>query len=162
MKRYFFSIVCIILLLGIALAASEAPSKRSAEQGTALSYPGYRLVEVAIGQSRFDAFVSDTDELRSKGLSVFSGLGENQAMLFSFERPGEWGFWMKDMRFPIDIVWVGEDMRIVSFEERVSPSTYPTTFFPKAPAVYVIELSAGTVGRIGAREGDAVSISGGK
>jgi uncharacterized membrane protein (UPF0127 family) len=44
---------------------------------------------------------------QAKGLSGRTGLGENDGMLFLFNRPAIQSFWMKDMNFPIDIIWIG-------------------------------------------------------
>jgi len=49
-------------------------------------------------------------------------------MLFVFEEPKIRSFWMKDMSFPIDIIWVDEGLEIVGIEKRISPNTYPKTF----------------------------------
>lgn len=159
MKKHLFSIIVILVLLGIASAAAKAPSRIEERQIPALADPVYKMAQIELAGERFVAFVSDTEELRSRGLSDFSSLSEGQAMLFAFDEPGNWGFWMKDMDFPIDIVWIGDDMRVVSIAENVSPETFPETFFPDAPAIYAIELPAGTAERIGAREGDAASVS---
>lgn len=72
------------------------------------------------------------------------------------------GFWMKDMKFPIDMLWLDNQYRVVSSEENVSPDTYPKVFFPSAPSRYVIELSAGIISTLPLGPGDRVEVSGGK
>lgn len=64
-------------------------------------------------------------------------------MLFVFDEPGHYAFWMKDMRFPIDIIWAGPDGRVVHIEENLSPETYPNSFSSALPAQYVLEVPAG-------------------
>jgi uncharacterized protein len=68
-------------------------------------------------------------------------------MLFSFSQPGYYRFWMKDMKFPIDIIWISPDHKVAGIERDVEPSTY----FSKNPffindkdhiAQYVLELKA--------------------
>jgi uncharacterized membrane protein (UPF0127 family) len=115
--------------------------------------------KVMISAVSFDALISDTEALRAQGLSDRPSLEKDEVMLFIFPNPGFWGFWMKDMRFPIDMLWVNSEFKIVSFESNVSPSTYPKIFFPTGEALYVIELPAGTLSDIGAHAGDTVSVS---
>lgn len=89
------------------------------------------------------AEVVDTDEAREKGLSGRDGLDKNRAMLFVFDAVEKHGFWMKDMKFAIDIVWLDENKKIVSVKENAEPASYPDTFYPSEPAKYVIEVMAG-------------------
>jgi hypothetical protein len=66
-------------------------------------------------------------------------------MLFIFDQPQESKFWMKDMQFPLDILWLNEDREIIYIKESLQPETYPNTFGPDTPAQYVIEINAGLV-----------------
>ncbi len=87
--------------------------------------------------------VADTEDSRHRGLSGSVGLAEGEGMLFIFPQDGTYGFWMKDMKFPIDIMWLSSDRIIVSMAQNVSPDTYPQVFRPISPARYVLELPAG-------------------
>ena len=100
---------------------------------------------VYIGSQAIKVIVAQTPEERQKGLSGREGLGANEGMLFVFPTDGLWGFWMKDMRFSIDILWLSADGTIIYIAPNVSPDTYPQTFEPPAPARYVLELPAGYV-----------------
>lgn len=80
---------------------------------------------------------------REKGLSGKTSIGDNEGMLFVFKYPGRYGFWMKDMKFPIDMVWIAEDGRVVNIEDEVDPSTFPKAFINGASAKYVLELKSG-------------------
>ncbi len=77
------------------------------------------------------------------GLSNRAGLADNVGMLFVFNPPTMDGFWMKDMRFPLDIIWAGSDGTITTLYKNISPDTYPTSFYPSVPATYVLEVPAG-------------------
>jgi uncharacterized protein len=64
-----------------------------------------------------------------------------------FDREGYQGFWMKEMNFPIDIVWLNKDKKIVHIEHNVSPDTYPKIFNPNnefnnEKSLYVLETNA--------------------
>ncbi len=92
--------------------------------------------------------LADTPQRRQLGLSGRTGLGNNEGMLFRFEDEGIYCFWMKDMKFDIDIAWVDYSERMVHFEENVSPSTYPKSFCNERPVQYVLEFKAGTIKRL--------------
>ncbi|HEU5114603.1 MAG TPA: DUF192 domain-containing protein [Candidatus Paceibacterota bacterium] len=119
----------------------------------------YKHARVTIGGEAFDALVSDTDTLREEGLSDRNGLSQGQAMLFVFDKPDLLGFWMKDMHFSIDMLWLDSNFRVVSFKEDATPESYPKVFFPSGPSRYVVELPAGTLTRLGIKAGDLVSVS---
>lgn len=80
---------------------------------------------------------------RERGLSGRGQLADNEGMLFQFEQPSLHCFWMKDMKFPIDIVWLNSDMMVIDLRENVSPDSYPAQFCPAQNASYVIEVRAG-------------------
>lgn len=85
--------------------------------------------------------VSETAEKRALGLGERDTLCPDCGMLFLFETPGEYSFWMKGMRFPLDIIWLSGD-RIVHIERSI-PADSGKTYFPGAEADRVIELNAG-------------------
>lgn len=85
----------------------------------------------------------DTPEARAKGLSGRTGLMDDEGMLFVFDEEGLYSFWMKDMLFSIDIIWIATDGTIVDIAHNVSPDTYPASFTTQANARYVLELRAG-------------------
>jgi uncharacterized membrane protein (UPF0127 family) len=87
---------------------------------------------------------ADNYNSRKLGLSGKDSIGSNEGLLFVFEDSSIKNcFWMKDMKFPIDMVWLDDDKQVVSVKESVSPTTYPDTFCPEAPAKYGLELLAG-------------------
>lgn len=103
--------------------------------------------QLTIGSTTIKAEIADTDAAQEKGLSGRFSLPEGQGMLFVFDEPGAWGIWMKDMNFPIDIVFVDEAGGVVSVEKNISPDTYqqnpPKIFYPPLAVKYVLELPAG-------------------
>lgn len=104
--------------------------------------------------------VADTDEERSLGLSGRSELDTTSGLLFVFDRADYHGIWMKDMRFPIDIIWINEAFRIVHIERNVHPDTYPKIFEPTAPARFVIETNGNYAESFKVTVGDTVTLPG--
>lgn len=98
--------------------------------------------------------VVSTDASRQKGLSGRDGLASNSGMLFLFGEPGYDCFWMKDMKFDIDMLWFDEFQSLIHVQENASKSTYPSSFCPQTPAKYVLEVPAGTVKQLGLQVGD--------
>lgn len=89
--------------------------------------------------------VMKTAEELERGLGGRDPLPPDRAMLFVFKRDDYWPFWMKDMKFSIDIIWLDADLKVVTAIKNMSPDTYPKVYFPDVPARYVIEASAGFV-----------------
>ena len=102
-----------------------------------------------------------TPEEQTQGFSGRSGLGENEGMLFVFDTPGKYGFWMKDMLFPIDMIWLAppssggvNELQIVFIKKNATPESYPETFVPDQDARYVLEVPAGFSERNDLQVGD--------
>jgi uncharacterized membrane protein (UPF0127 family) len=93
------------------------------------------------------AELARTEQERMRGLMSRSGLGRGQGMLFVFEKEGYHSFWMKNMKFAIDIVWLDAQKRIIHIERRVPPCKKDPcpSYLPNLPAMYVLEVKAGSV-----------------
>lgn len=93
--------------------------------------------------------IVDDDKSRALGLSGREYLASGSGMLFVFDSPDRQCFWMKDMKFPLDIVWLNSDKQVVYLQENVSPDSYPHNFCSDDLAQYVIELNAGQAREFG-------------
>jgi len=97
---------------------------------------------ILAGDMRIPVSIADTDETRQEGLSGTPSLLAGTGKLFIFDSPGTYAFWMKDMQYPIDIVWIDESWKIVDISRALSPESYPTTFYTQQPIKYVLEINA--------------------
>jgi len=118
--------------------------------------------EVKIGNNVFTVEVADSILSRAQGLSGRDSLKNNHGMLFIFESPASYGFWMKDMKFAIDIIWIADDT-VVGFVENVPPPTGMgldglRQYSPPRPVGKVLEVNAGTVNAKGITVGDTVDM----
>jgi uncharacterized membrane protein (UPF0127 family) len=103
-------------------------------------------VTVKIGDGVYKADVAKTNAERTKGLSGTSSLRNDQALLLVYESDDKWPIWMKDMNYPIDILWLDSDKRVIYIVKNAPPDSYPDEqFVPKKDARYVLELPAGSV-----------------
>lgn len=113
---------------------------------------------IHIGSTAISTLIADTPELQDKGLGGrYRGLPPNTGMLFVFEKEGNYGFWMKDMNFALDIVWIDTNQKIIGIEKNVTPDTYPKVFYPPAWIKFVLELPAGFTVEQGIKIGDKFS-----
>ncbi|MGB2580567.1 MAG: DUF192 domain-containing protein [Minisyncoccia bacterium] len=115
--------------------------------------------KVFIAGEEISVFVADTATLRAKGLSGQKSLDRNEGALFVFAEPGLHGFWMKDMYFPIDIIWFDENYQIVDVWERVSPDSYPRVYIPSLKAKFVLEATAGFFSEHNLKIGNTIKIT---
>jgi hypothetical protein len=143
----------LFLLLTLALACGR---DEPAAPGEANAPPRAR---VTIGVHVIDAEVADTPARQQRGLSGRPSLPPGQGMLFVYAEPDRRGFWMPDMHFPIDIVWIraGRIVHVESDVPHVVSGPLPV-YRPRETADRVLEVAAGTAERLGWRVGDAVRI----
>ena len=114
------------------------------------------ISEIKIGGAKLNIQLADTPEKHRLGLSGRTTLGENEGLLFVFNAVGTPGFWMKDMNFPIDIIWVSQNGSIAGITENIPLESFPKTFSSPSPILYVIEVNAGWAARNNIRVGDTV------
>jgi uncharacterized membrane protein (UPF0127 family) len=127
-------IFCSAIILFIAITAGLSFFER-----THGSYPR----EIRLGGTLVHLTLAVTDREKEAGLSGFSSLSADQGMLFVFDRPDTWAFWMKGMQFPIDMIWLDRDGAVVDIKSAIDPSTYPEIFKPRSLASYVLEVQSG-------------------
>lgn len=112
---------------------------------------------VKIGETVIPVEIARTKEQIDKGLSHRSSLGASEGMLFIFDHNAHFKFWMKGMRFPIDMIWIGEDRAIVHITANVPLPTIfrrPVFYSPPVAARYVLEVNADFARTHGVKVGD--------
>ncbi len=127
--------------------------------GANLSNSGYRQVNVTVNNVTLVADIAATNDQRTKGLAVKDTLNEDEGMLFVFSTSREHSFWMKNMKFPIDIIWISEYHEVVHIEhslEPCEPDTFCPTYKPDRNSLYVLETVAGFAQKYNVTENDYV------
>ncbi len=100
-------------------------------------------VWLVIGTTEIAVEIADTIPEQINGLSGRVSLPEHTGLLFVFNTIDTHGIWMKDMLFPIDVIWLDEQLRIVDIKRDFKPESYPEIALPKQPARFVLEVPAG-------------------
>ncbi|MDP2156519.1 MAG: DUF192 domain-containing protein [Nitrospirota bacterium] len=94
------------------------------------------------GETFLVEVIKDVQGMR-KGLSDRKGMHEDHGMLFVLNASQENAFWMKDMRFPLDIIFIGGNMQIIEILEDLQPCKQCPVYFPKGQPAFALEINAG-------------------
>jgi hypothetical protein len=141
-KKIFYFCIVLVFILGVFLLL-----------GRNISTNNIRYVKIAGQTIKVDLAL--TPETQAQGLSGRKTLKEDEGMLFIFAQPGRYSFWMKDMNFPIDIIWLNENLQVVFIEKNLLPASYPQTFTPLGTSKYVLEVQAGFAEKNNLEDGDS-------
>ncbi|HEU5005225.1 MAG TPA: DUF192 domain-containing protein [Candidatus Saccharimonadales bacterium] len=151
MKNTVLMGLIFVLVAGLIVGLSVSLASLNCNQG-------FRTDEtISINDQTMNLQIADTTKEQAKGLGGRSCIGENQAMLFEFGKPADYRFWMKGMKFPIDIVWMDADHRVVQINANVTPGTYPETFSADEPVQYVLEMKVGRAVQLGLQDGQTIN-----
>jgi uncharacterized protein len=152
----------VLLLFGIIFiaAACNQPSNDTNSQNTPSATYGDGILTLA-GKT-LSIELADTAAKQSRGLSGREGIDEDKGMLFVFQQPGRPLFWMKDMKFSIDIIWIN-DNKVVDITQNVptqpgADTTELKNYQPKEETNLVLEVSDGWVARNGLKIGDIIDL----
>lgn len=161
-KRYLYEIIFSRLVLVIFLIVAFAIlgfAKYSVGPGVLdnqlkVALPSGKIIVVE---------VADTVEKRIKGLSNREELARDSAMLFIFDNESYHSFWMPDMHFAIDIVWLDGNYKIVNVVEDVQPASDKSLgnvprYINQIPAKYVLEFNSGFCEEYDLTNGDYIKL----
>ncbi len=115
---------------------------------------GNKINKIKIGGSEFKAEIVNTPEKLERGLGNRENICDNCGMLFIFPKSEKHSFWMKGMRFGIDVVWINGN-EVVYIEKDV-PFGYGKVMNPEKQSDKVLEIKGGTAERVGIKVGDVV------
>lgn len=144
-KKILTLSLSFIVILGIGLLIKDNRPSVQKESGKS---------QVVINELTLNIDIADTPHKQEQGLSGKLDLKDDEGMLFVFNTTETKGFWMKDMLFPIDIIWMDEDLIVVYVDKNLSPDTYPTIFYPPSPVKYILEVNSGFSDRNNVKIGD--------
>ena len=132
-------LLCMLMLISCVACASGDPS-------------------VVLGGERFKVEIADTQQKQALGLMFRESMPADEGMIFLFPNEAPRSFWMKNTRIPLDIMYFDKDLKMVSISANTPPCrvsrcpSYPSS----KPAMYVLELNAGTASELGVGPGDSL------
>ncbi len=154
----FLGVMFIATVIGLWVGMVVVRPRVTAPQS--LKNEKTEQVKLQVGESEFLVEVRDDDQERALGLSFRETLEDTEGMVFVFDSPDRPVFWMKDMLFDLDVVWI-RDGEVVGVQENVPAPTLErpiaTTMVPLVEVDMVLEVPAGVVERQGISLGDEVS-----
>lgn len=119
--------------------------------------------KVAIDNHTFSVDIATTSAEQQQGLSGRQSLPQNQGMLFIFKTSNRYPFWMKDMKFPLDMIFINNNKIVDIFNNVPVPKTTDTSklpiYTPKAAANQVLEINSGQAKAYGFKNGDTVKVT---
>lgn len=156
MKKLVFAYLLLIaIVIGIAVLVKGDITKQLQEKVT----PSY----AEMGGKRFSLLLAKTDKEKVAGLSNTNSLRQDQGMLFIFSQKGYYPFWMRNMKFPLDIIFIDTNTIVDIFQNLPPASTSSDlskipVFRPKKQANFVLEVTAGIAKKNNIKIGDKVSL----
>ncbi len=145
-----FGVILVIFAGIIFFQFNSNASKSNAPKST-----------VKINNRTFNVEVMDTPEKQQQGLSGRKSIPQDQGMLFVFNEKAYHYFWMKNMKFPIDIIFI-EDDKIVSIVKSAQPpksgEENPPLYKSGGPVNRVLEINSGLTEKYKIKTGDKVEI----
>ena len=169
MNRTIITAVFILIgLVGILLwiYSSDRPINNPSSNTTAYSTLDHLPKQVAtIRNTNLNIYITRSPQETTQGLSNTHKLASNTGLLFDM-RPKkpyseQHSFWMKDMNYPIDILWFDKDLILIHYEDEISPNTYPLSFTnpENTKANYVLEINGGDIKRLNIKIGDKLKLN---
>lgn len=157
-RRIGTTLVALIILVGAVstTSAQELPWREE-------PVPARQETTMVVGEHQIDVILAISPWQQSLGLGYRNGLETDQGMLFVYGDPQERSFWMRGMRFCIDIIWI-TDGQIVGAAESVCPDPPGTADADRArypsgvPVTHVLEMPAGWLAEHGYGPGTPVTL----
>ncbi len=154
----YFTFFCIVLSLLVTITFDNGFVKDIKAQSIDSQKKDFAMIK----NLKIYVDLAITPQEQSKGLSVKNSLKENEGMLFVFNNPSKHSFWMKDMKFPIDIIWISQQNKIVHIERNLQPCILfllCQSYIPDSDALYVLEVVANFADKNNINVGDMVYLN---
>ena len=158
MKKFIIQIIVLLVITfgALAYATAKFPQLPFIPQNQ-------KVTEVKIGETLFNVEIADNTEKRKKGLGGRESLATGSGMLFVYQTPDKYIFWMKSVSFPLDFIWI-RSSQVVDIIKNV-PGAKPgqsddelPRYAPNQPVDMILEVNGGFVEAHGIKVGDKVEI----
>jgi len=151
LKKILYLILIIALIVGAYYLITSMWPKDGPKQ---------LVLNTSSGSHNYTVEISDTKDERTKGLMFRDKMDEDKGMFFIFEEERVPAFWMKNMKIPLDIIFIDKNYKVVDYYENVPACTQDPCphYLPGTQSKYVAELTAGTVKKIKLSRGDLIEL----
>jgi uncharacterized membrane protein (UPF0127 family) len=141
MKTIYLAVAILLLALFAVFAADYFLPKQG---------------NVCFRNNCFTVEIAATGEQRERGLMFREHLDKDKGMLFVFDSEGDYPFWMKNTKIPLDMIWMNQNKYVVYIGKNTQPCINDPcqSINPGKNALYVLEVNAGTADALGLKEGD--------
>jgi len=152
-KKIIFSLIAVVLLVIIAILVKAVWMGK-----------GNALNTAEINGNIFNVEIADSEFSRLKGLRGRESLDENKGMLFLFEEKTSPVFWMKGVKFPLDLIWIDDDVIVGITENAIPAESIPAEgiklySLEDKPVNKVLEINGGLSEKLNISIGDKVIIN---
>lgn len=158
MKKFIIQFVILIIVVFGALAIAT-----SKINNLPFSPPQLKTGTVYINDTKINVEIADTAAARSKGLGGRTSIASDSGMLFQFDKPGKYAFWMKGMQFPLDFIWIRAN-RVADLQTNLQPPSPGQSdqqlpvYEPNQVVDMILEVNSGFVEKHDIKIGDLVRI----
>ncbi|MEP2278315.1 DUF192 domain-containing protein [Maribacter sp.] len=161
MKTIYKSSVILMAAALLLFSCKEESKKTITTQSIDFTHEGDATIFLNASdtvKTKFNIEFAETDYETQTGLMYRKGMEDNQGMLFIFPDQRMHSFYMKNTEFPLDIIYIKEDLKIASFQENAQPLN-ETGLSSQVPIKYVLEINGGLAQELGLSIGDSISFS---
>lgn len=156
-----FTRILVLPILIIALVLSCKESEKKIIKTTTVEFKKEGELQILRKETdsvliRLDIEIADNEYETATGLMYRSSMEAEQAMLFIFDDMAMRSFYMKNTEIPLDIIFLDDQGRIVSFQKNAQPFN-ENGLTSKVPAKYVLEVNAGMADKWSLAIGDKIS-----
>ena len=147
-RAHYRWMLAVLVLVQVAACRADTTTTKPAD--------AWAKISVSIKEKAFTLDVADTDAKRQQGLMERKSLGADEGMIFVFDVPDYYSFWMHDTVIPLDLVYLDGDGKVVDIRP-LKPKD-ETSVTPRSKAKYAIELNAGTCKALGLTIGNKIAL----
>lgn len=162
MKKWIYFTSVLLLILIVVLFLTYIKTSKYNGSGDLVGTQKYKTIcgeyeegQVMVGSKVVSVDIADDQCKLMLGLSGKTALSD-AGMIFVFPQTGSYGFWMKDMNFSLDIIWIDDNYKVSGIVKNLSPDTYSKSYGQQYTARYVLEVPAGFADSNNIKAGDEV------
>ncbi|HEX6977413.1 MAG TPA: DUF192 domain-containing protein [Patescibacteria group bacterium] len=162
---YIIGVVIFIIVVGLLVKNNKITGVGIPAPTSTSALPSTNLKTISVGGTSIKVAVAKSEDEKRKGLSGVSLMAQDQGMIFDYKDQGlRPAFWMKDMLFPLDFIWIkaGKVIEVTTNVSQPVPGTRDADlkiYLPKESVDYILEVNSGFVGKNNIKVGTTVDTS---